>query len=256
MSHPLDGPRAKVERANHHIRDLVTAVGEFRRVNPDVFIHEHDAKSKEWVIRANIRRQPNSRVSTALGDAVHNLRSALDILACQFVETAGNPVTKHTGFPIGDGSGKYETYARRKVKGARKEAVQFVLGAEAYPGGNDFLVALNEVDILDKHRLLLTVVSASHGLIATTDGIRHQFLPFPDNIAISLEHGEEVMRLAEKPYAIIFDPKKNVQLVAEIAFGDTEIVMGNPIVPFLLQMSQWIGEYIERAAPLFELSHD
>jgi hypothetical protein len=98
----------------------------------------------------------------AVGDAIHNLRSALDHLAYQLVDigTEGKGPFEDVYFPISRNAAIYEKAKVRKVAGMVKEAIGAIDAVKPYGGGNDLLWDLHRFDILDKHRLLILVGSA------------------------------------------------------------------------------------------------
>lgn len=124
----------------------------------------------------SIEDQPNGKRVTAilksvdlpqhaglhLGDAVHNLRSALDHLMCQLAIAAGNAdACDRTQFPIfvedtKDTRKRIERWTNALAKDAQAEidALQPFRRRPDDPT-SDLLWMLSELDNIDKHRLLL-----------------------------------------------------------------------------------------------------
>jgi hypothetical protein len=98
----LVGIRAKIERAKEHIRDLNAEWQAFRATDSYGIRVDLDPQTGERVYRFEIRQQISIDIATIIGDAVHNLRSALDHLACQLVEANGRTATNRTAYPIRD----------------------------------------------------------------------------------------------------------------------------------------------------------
>lgn len=97
------------------------------------------------------------------GDIIHNLRSALDHLAMQLA-LLGNPnlsdkELKQIEFPIAESPEKYENSKARQLNGIRTDAMHAIDRLKPYKGGNDDLWNLHVLDIIDKHRTLLTLDS-------------------------------------------------------------------------------------------------
>ncbi len=110
MRHSLDGARAKLRRADEHIRALCRALDDVSR-QP---LHQHPitiAPEGEWhVVTVEPPPQPPPiRLSTICGDAVQNIRSSLDYIICELVniETQDDP-TRWNGFPIFTDRGRYK----------------------------------------------------------------------------------------------------------------------------------------------------
>jgi hypothetical protein len=91
--------RAKIQRAEKHISDLNVEVSAFLATNPYSAIRHDDPKTGNYELRL-WTRDCLPQLLTILGDAIHNLRSALDHLACELVRANGGTVTDQTAFPI------------------------------------------------------------------------------------------------------------------------------------------------------------
>lgn len=103
-----------------------------------------------------------------LGDAAHNLRSALDHAAWSAVsaQLGGTrtyfPVWAKTAEPA---PGEWRQQVSRQLKGASPEFVEAVAELEAWESGRDSLLwAIHELDRIDKHRLLLSVAMVVTGI--------------------------------------------------------------------------------------------
>ena len=85
VEHLLAGVWAKIERAEKHVNEFDNAQRAFLHSYPVTFTHKQDQSTGHYkVIIENIRPVP-LELSLSIGDAIHNLRSALDLLACQLV---------------------------------------------------------------------------------------------------------------------------------------------------------------------------
>ena len=90
----------KIERAKKHIADLHLACEAFFSSRPyDIRVETNPDKLERSYHLVSIREVPDEIISIC-GDALHNLRSALDHLAFQLVLVAGNKPTRRTCFPI------------------------------------------------------------------------------------------------------------------------------------------------------------
>src|SRR5579871_3852534 len=97
--------KLKTQRAKDHIRDLDTAIQAFRDSDPYGFRVEDDLQTGDQVHRIQIRSETPEHFALLIGDAVHNLRTALDHLAWQLVLANGQVPTSGPGgtqFPIYD----------------------------------------------------------------------------------------------------------------------------------------------------------
>lgn len=258
----LDGIRIKVERAKEHVRNLEVLVQRFLQSNPYQVIHEDEPDTGDWVFRVKVLQQPPLEWSGIVGDAIHNLRAALDLLVCELVRGAGKPVTDQIGFPIAKGVKEFESGYLRKVKGAPKEAIRLIRRCKPYKGGNEPLWWLHRLDIADKHRILITVGSAYQSFILD---FARAFDDFPDfampkdvSVPISIKPADRQWPL--KDGAIVFkvtnpgegsELYKNTQFAFEVAFGEGEVVQGESLIPTLHQLVDLVEGIIEPFCPLF-----
>jgi hypothetical protein len=154
----------KIERADKHIADVKAAVQAFydtipyeTTIKPNL---EEPGKLAWYVTRAE---PVPPEVATIAGDALHNLRSALDYLAQQLylVSSPGNAdYQDKTSFLIASSDEYFKNGIPGKLKGMRQDAIDAICALEPYKGGrgNDLWV-LHRLDNIDKHRLIVTVGS-------------------------------------------------------------------------------------------------
>jgi hypothetical protein len=233
--------RRKVERANKHIADLDRACFAFfddYRVSA-----QHYAEPGTHKVRLVDDISVPDDIALLAGDAIHNLRSALDHLAWQLVLVSGNSPTRQTGFPIFQTPEEYERESGRKVKGMREEIKKAIRLCNPYKGGNDGLWALHELNNFDKHRLLFVVVSAF-------DRIGFEFVGQP------IQWNDMGKARGLKVGDIIFTtfgriPDQKIHFHFEIAFREPEIVQGKPLTPTLQGMSDLMSNIISDFSPFF-----
>src|SRR6266850_878143 len=170
--------RVKTARAYQHIQDLEREIQEFLNGNPykvaikpdpqfpDLFAQHYLASVKPMI----------AVIPLIAGEAIHNMRSALDYLAWDLMDIGcvaqGITLTvterKQIGFPIidTDSPTEYEASRKRRVKGMTQAAIDAIDAAKPYKGGNDILWRLNQLNNIDKHRLLIAVGSQIAGSTA------------------------------------------------------------------------------------------
>jgi hypothetical protein len=92
---------------------------------------------------------------------IQNLRSALDHLAYKLCQQAGTAAgnERHIYFTIAESKTKYDTNKIRQMPGLAAPVVSAIDSIKLYKGGNDLLWQLNELNNVDKHRLIFTVGS-------------------------------------------------------------------------------------------------
>ena len=94
--------RLKIERANHHIRDLEGQLRTYADSRPHTLTFEEDPISKRFNIRVNFPDEPPPDMALAIGDAIHNLRTALDYMTWEMVGRDGGIQNRWLKFPTGD----------------------------------------------------------------------------------------------------------------------------------------------------------
>jgi hypothetical protein len=133
----------KVERAKEHIRNLEAELIAFAKRHPYDTIGKLDDDTREFVVRArDIRERPDPKWGAIAGDAIHNLRSSLDILWRHVTTAPGTKpdLTRGGGFPIYATRDAFEnTHCKGKVESRLKAPVKVLKALKPYKGGNDLL---------------------------------------------------------------------------------------------------------------------
>jgi hypothetical protein len=241
----VSGCRAKVERAKKHISDFDRERISFLDTNPYVVIAKFDLETN--VTQSVVGPLPilPASLSTIAGDAVQNLRTALDYLAAELARiNGGDP--KRVYFPISESAEKYKSELDGKTKGISPEAIKVFDLIEPYGGGHGkMLWALHTLNNADKHRLLVSVGSN----IART--VQLTMSPGPRMYsALLLAPGlEEGLVLGEVEGNT--EPNNHIKFTFDIAFGEPEILQGQYVVPTLTYMAGMVETIIGHFAEKF-----
>lgn len=172
MLAPFEAPKLKIDRAKKHIQEIETYAASFFASKPFRLVVEPwelneqcGFHSHAWVVRISNNLSPD--ISVIIGDVFHNLRASLDILACDLVRLAGKN-TKGVYFPFCENeSGLADMIKHRKIDRAGPETVAMIKELQPYRGGNDWLRAIHDMNILDKHQALVPVVAGGATPAAT-----------------------------------------------------------------------------------------
>lgn len=151
----------KVKRAKKHIYDLVTLMQEFANSDfYDISVKEvrwtHGWLRNELVVTLDPEFEFRTQAALIIGDVLHNLRSALDLMYFQIVR-AGTASSK-TRFPILDGREQFGHIFNSAFKQQQitDGIANFILDTiKPYETGNRSLWALHKLNIRDKHELLI-----------------------------------------------------------------------------------------------------
>jgi hypothetical protein len=150
---PFKHARLKLARGRKHIADLEQGIAYFLSQKPHVAIIAEQSLGllgTRYHMHTYCVVEMQDELPLIFGDAVHNLRVALDVLANDAVALSGTP-PKDVYFPFGKDPEHLEDMIKKKMKGAAPDAKALVRSLKPYDGGNDALRALHDLDIKDKH---------------------------------------------------------------------------------------------------------
>jgi hypothetical protein len=239
--------RVKVERAEQHIRDVEVARQRFFDSKPYRIESEYNSQTGQTLYKVFDLQPPPVDIGLIAGDAIHNLRSALDHLAYQLILINGGTPDKQTGFPIWQLSTDYQAQRHRRVKGMAQSAIDAIDVTYPYKGGNDMLWAIHYLDIADKHHaLLITFVNVSRvsfeipsNLFFGRGGVKGSVGGFsvPSGIGRPLKDGDVVF---------IREPDMHYEpdITLDVAFTNPEIVEGHPILVILQEFHDLVDGLI------------
>lgn len=222
-------PKLKIERAKRHIRDLNNEIDSFIRKNPVKVVIEGNEFQYNYVIR--VKEEIPEDISCYIGDVIHNLRAALDLLACDLVRRAGGS-TKGVYFPFASGPNELEdAIVKRKIGRAGQDIVSIIRTMKPYTGGNKYLRAIHDLDIADKHIALIPVATYA-GLknfkIISSHGIESLSV---ENIRISpIKDGQCII---SAPAAANVKPGQQLNAIVEMTFADGQPLSGEPVLKTL-----------------------
>jgi hypothetical protein len=248
---PLDWTalKAKLERAEVHIFDLKEFWDEFVEggAYPILSQDTPDGRYRIYTL-GNIAQIPVD-VQQITGDAIQNLRSALDHLAYRLVcvGTDSPGPFNDVYFPLGDRPEKFEARIQAIEKRLKTDAVKALLEIEAYPGGDgEIFWQIDQLNNIDKHRLVLTVSSQNrfHSMAQWEIArIKNQFLGMKDTPEVNdprmfLKSGIRHLSLQTGDVLGIFpisEVHEDMKFPVEVAFGEPKTVEGKPVIEMLHQ---------------------
>lgn len=181
MTIPLEmlGIDAKIQRASETIQTLDGEIGVYLSADPKPYRIlkqvEEEGRAYSWL--ATLEADVPLRFSVLAGEIVHHLRSSLDHLICALALRPGNGIGKQ-GFPVTTSPEEFKLAINRgMLKGISSKAVGVVESVQPFhvATGVDtsLLKILHELNLADKHRLLVVVASSAliETLELTVDGI-------------------------------------------------------------------------------------
>ena len=222
------GALQKVARAQKHIEEFEKEVVAFLATHPARFEMKVDSQMKLYQDKFTIEVEaaynfaaiPDS-LGPIVGDAIHNLRSALDMMACELARL-NHRSDKRVHFPFCDKAEELTKVIKDKnFHRCGQEAVDLLKELRPHKGGNIALRALHDLDVQDKHHTLIPAF-----LSASTPAIM-----------LRNEHGQLIWP------QIVGDPNEptSVQLV----FPPDSAFAGQAIIPTLHGLVKLVTGIIE-----------
>lgn len=252
----------KVERARRHLEELQSALTVFRDSRPYTIRTKQNSERRLVYYVAQVS-DPDPAVAAIAGDVLQNLRSALDYLAFQLVVMGLGSVPadpRYIAYPIADSAAEYPALRQRRVKGARSAAIDAIDATRPYRGGDDALWRLHRLNNVDKHRLLITVGTAFRSVnIGPT--LRAEFeKAFPErghtlpDLSIFLRPADRLfpLKAGDELFIDAVDAKPNekIQFRLDVAFGEPQVMDGEPIIETLRHVTDSVEKLIAGFAPL------
>lgn len=157
---PLASWGLKLDRADSHIRQLDDEIAKYIDRDPYSVIRSEscDLHPACWRFVLRIEEQPDPRLAVMLGDAVHNMRSALDHIA---VAIAPESKRREASFPIF--VDRRDRQFDRRTAGMSPRAVTIIRRYQPYRQRTAFrrrmhaLAVLAAMNNADKHSSLVVV---------------------------------------------------------------------------------------------------
>ncbi len=154
----FENARLKIGRANEHVRDLEARQAAFFASGACLFSFVQDAEAAVAYFKFTQLKPIPPEFALIAGDAIHNYRAALDQLIWEIIGPLNPPSPKLVQFPFGENAKSFESVINtRQIQRAGKKVVQAIRDTKPYPEGNGELYWLHELDILDKHKLVIGV---------------------------------------------------------------------------------------------------
>lgn len=243
---PLYGARVKVTRAHSHLAQLDGVVGEYFHSQPYAFSTTFNPKDKSHRVAIDLEEPPIT-IAVIVGDCIHNLRSALDIMAVELtvegLKREGKEMSRtkrdETGFPIAADRARFDAKFPDNTKHWPDPAKELLQLLEPFKNGGQpvsrMLWDLHQLDIIDKHHLLVPAVSIAsgfsweigypNGVSATGKGVQRSAVRLGPGSeeGVPLKSGDEVLTFwASDPHL-----KCTVGADFEVGFGENPIVEGS-----------------------------
>jgi hypothetical protein len=258
LPHPLVGCWVKIERAKEQVRDLNKEITALLSSGIYTIVGENQFERQRYVFKLLGPPVP-LRIAVITGEIVHHLRSCFDHVVWALASKSGLPDTERVNFPVCQTPEKFRNAVRDGIiKGVPKTARPLIEQLQPYRASdppNSILQIVHDLDIADKHRLLVVVTHAlvmGNTLVITkNDGADPTF-----GIELPPITPDPQGRLTtEYPWAIEDDvevhwiplrgpanPKFEMEVnsTVEIAFEQVGTTKRPPVIPILMQLCNFV----------------
>lgn len=260
----MRGPVSKFDWAHVHLAALRAEVARFLESAPYRLETRLNAEGRCEYVVAKADLPPDSLALIA-GDLLFNLRGALDHLAQLLYLIGSNTTTsaRHVSFPIAASEQAFKDVLPRRTNGMRQDAIDFIVSLRPWEGGNDDLWHLNELNNIDKHRLLVTVGGAHESV--DIGALFHR-----DLAKMFEKWGKEVPQFPtlEAPFVpadkgcplkvgdVLFidapgaEPSNNIKFNLSLSLHEPGVLPSTPIGPLLEGYCKMVEDILVRAEPL------
>jgi hypothetical protein len=243
----FESARLKVKRAYRHIDELKQSFADFLKIDFCALRVSQDPNTGQASIYIQSVATPPPETALTIGDIVHNLRAALDHTIVEILGERGN----RESFPVAkeqDNPGAHPTY--RLIKETLPDLAAFILEKiQIYDTGTPSIWAVSKLDNIDKHNLLIPIVS-----VQQINGFS-----FKNGAGVSIVSatatilGGGRLNVASIPGPL--DITNKGQAAAQILFGNGQPLEGRPVIDSLVKMAELTSQAIE-ALEAFWLRED
>lgn len=250
------GAKLKIRRAQKHINELGLQIEEFMKRKPFRLIVKHRPNAGQYLIVTKCNARIPSSWSLIIGDAVHNLWSALDHVIYAMASDRGDENALMFPF-VWEEKNLIKKIKSTQVEFAGTEVVNYIRSLKPYRNGNVALSGIYRLDTRDKHKLLilaLTVLDFHKALLRAVipgnpiipflkpmDIIR---IPHPDEDEVQLFSGNADYRSFGDGNMSDREEETYIQPPYRIAFGEGQPFEGEQVIQTLRNCTYVIEAYV------------
>ena len=235
---PINHIRLKIERANKHINAFERCERAFFENASYAMQIYSDAQTGDGFIKFVLTEPLSDDLFLIAGDCLYNLRASLDYLATATARLK-KPNAKGAYFPFaGDAKEFTALRTQKKINKLPTAARPIIQSLKPYKGGNDLLWAINRVRNEDGHVFLIPL-----GTLGKVQSVSFMNIQNVELLSMKEMHRlDEGIPFAKLQQGSVFKPsegfedKAKIKIVGQIAFGDVDIVQGQPAVTTLNKM--------------------
>jgi hypothetical protein len=240
----FDSAKQKIERADHHIAELERQFAAFIAKKPNrLSIQPNPTGSLTLSVRF-VEKLPRA-IAPIIGDAIHNLRSALDHATWEFVGRDHGTQNRYLKFPTGDSRISFESSCDG-IETPSQWVIDTVKATEAFIGGKGTdLYNLNQLDNADKHIEITPVLRAvihPRYHVVDKNGVTHRTIERQTLVA---DRDLDVVILAEIPAGFSPELDNDAQFIPSVFFSHPDVPIASPAISTLRRYSDAVALVIE-----------
>lgn len=235
----LRGASLKIDRANEHISELVALINAGNSKGPQISADEQ-GDGGEWIFFQHLDGG-SERAALIIGDAVHNLRSALDHAWTAFARTVPGKESSRVYFPFHETRNNLEDALKKSfVVDAfpiAREVIIDQVRPHADQKGDSIFWSLTKLDKIDKHNLLIPVLEVN--------SLQQVTIIRPDGGTIRIGEISVSNTLIPIDLGPGFKFKEDVSVSIDVKFKEPASLSGKEVVPTLVYLSQTTRKTID-----------
>jgi hypothetical protein len=220
---------ASIEWAESQLDTLRARIGAWLNDSPDVVRTDKNPQTGEEVWQIDPRERVPRLINAEAGAIINGVRSSLDLLATTLAQRHCKRLIKEAYFPICGDVREWDGRGLKRIKRLSATDQATIKDLQPCFGGDNLLLALNQLDNIRKHQRLISFFSHSVGMSVYKVGS----LPSELDAIYRTQAPENGYVLARN----VSDPDYQIQVRVEITFSDIQVVAGRPVEPTLWQFA-------------------
>jgi hypothetical protein len=265
MSDALRLALRRVERAKEQRRDLEIEMRAWAKNGAYKVVSQFNQQTGYTEFYVAELSDITPLTHSLIGEIIHTLRTALDHLAYQLLLVSTTPIPADESrikFPIYDDSKTTETDAFGPIKTLRKQIIEAIRKVNPCKTGQPLLWILHTLDIVDKHRRIVTSHLVNHSVytaeamqqllidrglsdMTAVVGLRNAFYTTPKT-GKKAQVGDVVFTA---PADSSEEMKQKLKFTFDIAFDEPQIIEGKSVIETLDEMIKVVEHLITGFEP-------
>ncbi len=167
--------QAAVDWAKSQFEILERRIEAWRDTGPYKVVPEFDPQRGKQALKIKVLKPLPPIVNAEVGAIINSLRTSLDLLTVALAQRNGHSAPMDVYFPISKCRVHFLNSGIKKIKRLSDTDKSAIEHLEPYKGGNDYLFALHQLDIMRKHRRLVAVYETLAGITLSGIGLNAEF---------------------------------------------------------------------------------